>query len=195
MHSESLLTLDQSTLFYYNLRHRSPTPEFADVIKSWIAGVEPPSRPASRASETLSAAPEQPPPAFASSSRSSKIISRKRSVSLLEPDDMAKVTKKPKKRVTNNDLPVGAHDDDRFRHAYVPSNIWWMAFQLDPFKPQVDAQVSFMKTSWKVIYGNTVPYKVRVNDPVFRLVSYQFKYPTALFCQRLLFSGQTKIVG
>jgi hypothetical protein len=100
-----------------------------------------------------------------------------------DPDDMTKVTKKRKARVTNNDLPVVARDDNRFRHAYVPSNIWWMAFQHDPFKAEVDPQVSFMRTSWEVIYGNTAPHNVRVNDPVFRLVGYQFKYyPTALFC-------------
>jgi hypothetical protein len=101
-----------------------------------------------------------------------------------DPDDVVEVTKKPKAKVTNNDLLVGAHDDDRFRQAYyVPSNIWWMAFQLDPFKAEDDSQVSFMRTSWKVIYGNTVPHKVRINDPVFRLVGDQFKYPTALlFC-------------
>lgn len=65
MHSESLLTLDPTTLFYFNLRQDrsgsgpNPAPErFADV-KSWIAGVEPPSRSASRASETLSAASKQ----------------------------------------------------------------------------------------------------------------------------------------
>jgi hypothetical protein len=78
---------------------------------------------------------------------------------------------------------VGARDDYRFRHAYVPSNIWWMAFQLDPFKAEHDAQVSFMRTSWNVIYGNTVPHKVRLNDPVFRLVGYQFNTRQRyLFC-------------
>jgi len=65
MHSESLLTLDQRTLFYFNLRQDLSGPNlarerFADV-KSWIAGVEPPSRSASRASETLSAASKQDP--------------------------------------------------------------------------------------------------------------------------------------
>jgi hypothetical protein len=184
MRSESLLTLDETTLFYFNLRGRNPAPEqFADVVKNWVANVEPPSRPASRASETFSAASKQPPPAFAFSSRSSKILSRKRSVSMLEPDDTVKVTKKHKNRATNNDRPVGAHDDDLLRvftHAYIPSNIWWMAFQLDPFKAEVDAQVSFIRASWKVIYGNTL--KVQVNDRVFQIVGYQFKYPTALFC-------------
>ena len=87
-----------------------------------------------------------------------------------DPDDIVEVTKKRKARVTNWDLPAGAHDDNRFQHAYVPSNIWWMAFQLDPFNPEDDSQVSFMRTSWKVIYGNTVPHKVRVNDPVYQLV-------------------------
>ena len=55
-----------------------------------------------------------------------------------DPDDIVEVTKKPKARarVTNYDLPVGAHDDGRFRHAYVPSKIWWMGFQLDPFKAE-----------------------------------------------------------
>jgi hypothetical protein len=100
------------------------------------------------------------------------------------PDDIVELTKKPKARTwfTNNDLPVGAHDDDRFRDAYVPSNIWWMAFQLDPFKPEKGPQLSFMRTCWKVIYGNTVPHKVRLHDAVFQLVGYQFRYRTALFC-------------
>lgn len=108
-----------------------------------------------------------------------------------DPDDIVEVTKKPKARarVTNYDLPVGAHDDGRFRHAYVPSNIWWMGFQLDPFKAEKGPHFSFMRTCWKVIYGNTVQHKVRVNDPVFRLVGYQFKYPTALFCYRFLVSS------
>jgi hypothetical protein len=99
-------------------------------------------------------------------------------------DDKVEVTKKRKvTAVTNSDLPAGAHDDNRFRHVYVPSNIWWMAFQPDPFKVERDPQVSFMRASWKVIYGNTVPHKVRVNDPVYQIVGYQFKYyPTALFC-------------
>lgn len=59
-----------------------------------------------------------------------------------DPDNIVEVTKNPKARVTNNDLPVGAHDDNRFRHAYISSNIWWMAFQLDPFKAEKDSQVS-----------------------------------------------------
>lgn len=60
MNSESLLTLDPTTLFYFNLRGCiSPPEQLVDVVKSWVAGVEeaePPSRPASRASETVSAA-------------------------------------------------------------------------------------------------------------------------------------------
>jgi hypothetical protein len=63
MNSESLLTLDQTTLFYLNRRGpNSPPEQLADVVKNWVAGVgrverlEPPSRPASRASETVSAA-------------------------------------------------------------------------------------------------------------------------------------------
>lgn len=111
---------------------------------------------------------------------------------------MVKVTKKRKTRVTNNDLPVGAHDDNRFRRAYVPSNIWWMAFQLDPFKAEVNPQVSFMRTSWEVIYGNTVPHKVQVNDPVFRLVGYQFNYPDStilLTFSRLRLSKDCRMAG
>ncbi|KAF8492744.1 hypothetical protein F5888DRAFT_1726977 [Russula emetica] len=175
MRSESLLILDETTLFYFNLRDRNPAPEqFADVVKNWVANVEPSSLPASRASETFSAASKQPPPAFASSSHSSKILSRKRSVSMLEPDDTVKETKKHKNRATNNDRPVGAHDDDQLRvftHAYIPSNIWWMAFQLDPFKGEVDAQVFFMNAAWQVIYGNAVPLKVQANGPLFRFIN------------------------
>ena len=102
------------------------------------------------------------------------------------------VTKKRKATITNNDLPVGAHDGNRFRHVYVPSNIWWMAFQPNPFKAEKDPQVSFMRASWKVIYGNTVPHKVRIDDPVFRIVGYQLRYyPTALFLLNG-FSSQVK---
>ena len=100
-----------------------------------------------------------------------------------DPDDKVEVTKKPKAKVTNNDLPVGVPHDERFRDVYVPSNIWWMAFQPDSFNAEDDSQVSFMRASWKVVYGKTVPHKVRVDDPVFQLVGYQFKYSTALlFC-------------
>ena len=107
-------------------------------------------------------------------------------------DDIVEVTKKRKVTVTNHDLPVGAHDGNRFRHVYVPSNIWWMAFQPNPFKAEKDPQVSFMRASWKVIYGNTVPHKVRIDDSVFRIVGYQLRYyPTAIFLLNV-FSSQVK---
>ena len=58
MHTESLLTLDETTLYDYDRRlSRGCNLTTADVVGNWVANVEPPSeslRPASRASETVS---------------------------------------------------------------------------------------------------------------------------------------------
>jgi hypothetical protein len=69
---ESFLTLDENTLFYFNLSSRNKAPYAPEKIKGWAKGVQPPSRPASVASGTLHSTNLKQPSLTVGTSRSSK---------------------------------------------------------------------------------------------------------------------------
>lgn len=76
-------------------------------------------------------------------------------------------------RAKNGDLPIGAHDGERFRRLFVPTLIWYTAFQSDPWKIDDSDHVNAMQEIWNKVYGKTVPYRIEVNDDVFKVVRIQ----------------------
>lgn len=88
-------------------------------------------------------------------------------------DDFQTIQQDNKKsivRVKNGDLPLGAHDQERFRKAFIPTLIWYAAFQLDPWKIDDNDYVNAMQQIWNKVYGKTIPVKIEINDAVFKLV-------------------------
>ena len=89
-----------------------------------------------------------------------------------DPDETTKVLKKAKNRAKNVDLPPGAHDNDRFRHSFVPTVTWFDAFQPDAWRVGDEERLGAFRAAWAAVYGDSVPHKIKVNDPVFQVVSY-----------------------
>jgi hypothetical protein len=83
---------------------------------------------------------------------------------------MSVVSKKSKTRAKNNDLPTGAHDNDRFRHTFIPTLVWWTAYQPDAWKVDDNDLIYAMREIWQAVYGRSVPHKIRLNDSVFQVV-------------------------
>jgi hypothetical protein len=88
----------------------------------------------------------------------------------LDQEDTKEDTKKSIFRPKNSDLPIGAQDRDRFRKVFIPTLIWYSAFQLDPWKIDDDHFVNGMQTIWNKIYGRAVPITIEIHDNVFQVV-------------------------
>lgn len=81
------------------------------------------------------------------------------------------MSKKPKSRAKNVDLPAGAHDGHRFQRVFIPTLVWFLSFQDDAWKVDDKELIRAMQGIWVIIYGRQIPYKIKLNDAVFQVVS------------------------
>jgi hypothetical protein len=73
----------------------------------------------------------------------------------------------PRRTFKNGDLPSGCRTNDAWRRAFIPTYLWWVATQEDPWALDDEKALDAMQTIWDVIYKKTVPYTITLNDPVF----------------------------
>jgi hypothetical protein len=68
------------------------------------------------------------------------------------------------------DLPEGCAEDNRWRKTFIPTYIWFVAQQDDPWAVSDVAAKAGLQKIWNVVYPD-IKYKIRTDGPVFALVS------------------------
>ncbi|KAF8495461.1 hypothetical protein F5888DRAFT_1635530 [Russula emetica] len=72
-----------------------------------------------------------------------------------------------KKKFRNEDLPRGCQDDNRWRGNFIPTFLWYAAYQVDPWNLEEDAAVDAMQQIWNQLYGKAIPYQIAPHDAVY----------------------------
>jgi hypothetical protein len=75
-----------------------------------------------------------------------------------------------KKKFQNEDLPRGCQDDNRWRGNFIPTFLWYAAYQMDPWNLEEDAAVDAMQQIWNQLYGKAIPYHIATHDLVYIIV-------------------------
>jgi hypothetical protein len=75
-----------------------------------------------------------------------------------------------KKKFRNEDLPRGCQDDNRWRRNFIPTFLWYAAYQTDPWNLEEDAAVDAMQQIWNQLYGKAIPYRIMTHDAVYIIV-------------------------
>jgi len=52
--------------------------------------------------------------------------------------------------------------------------VWFLSFQEDVWKVNDDKLIRAMQAIWLIVYGREIPYKIKLNDAVFQVVSHVF---------------------
>lgn len=86
-------------------------------------------------------------------------------------DSPKKPFPRPKGKVTNDNLPLSAKDNNRWLHTFVPTMAWFMSIQENPWTISDEDLRAALQKVWDVVYKKTVPHTVVINDAVFQLVS------------------------
>jgi hypothetical protein len=68
------------------------------------------------------------------------------------------------------DLPGGSAEDSRYRRKFIPTYIWFVAQQEDPWAIDDATAKIGMQKIWNAIFKD-IPHKVTTDGPVFGLVS------------------------
>ncbi|KAN0107709.1 hypothetical protein V8E52_009876 [Russula decolorans] len=71
-----------------------------------------------------------------------------------------------KKKFRNEDLPCGCQDQNRWCKRFIPTFLWYTAYQMDPWNLEEDAAVDAMQQIWNQIYGKAIPYQITTHDAV-----------------------------
>ena len=74
---------------------------------------------------------------------------------------------------SNKDLPDGVHNKERWHRKFIPTFLWWVAKQSDPWNLDDDDVVIALQQIWDVIYPN-IAYKVEIKGAVVAVVIYNF---------------------
>ncbi|KAN0109444.1 hypothetical protein V8E52_009238 [Russula decolorans] len=86
-----------------------------------------------------------------------------------ERDAAAASPLKGKRRITSStlvkveDTPI---DQNRWRKRFIPTFLWYTAYQMDPWNLEEDAAVDAMQQIWNQIYGKAIPYQITTHDAV-----------------------------
>lgn len=70
----------------------------------------------------------------------------------------------------NNGLPVGAQDSNCWLHMVVPTMVWYLSIQDDPWTISDEDLRDTLQQVWDGVYKKTIRHTV-INDTVFALVS------------------------
>jgi hypothetical protein len=76
------------------------------------------------------------------------------------------------------DLPEACNKNNLFRKRFIPTYIKFVAQSGDPWTIDDLAAVTAMQKIWNAIYGQTIPYTISTDGPVFAIVH-------ILFCRGL----------
>ena len=79
-----------------------------------------------------------------------------------------------RKTFKNGDLPDGCQTGDAWRHAFVPTYLWWVATRLDPWCLDDDEAIEAMQAIWDTIYDTKdtkIVHVVTLNDAVCSIVN------------------------
>jgi len=76
-----------------------------------------------------------------------------------------------RKGFKNSDLPAGCQDNDKWRREFIPTYLWWVATQPDPWNVDDEKALEALQAIWDKIYGAKIPYVITLNDAVFSIVS------------------------
>jgi hypothetical protein len=88
----------------------------------------------------------------------------------------------PRKTFKNGDLPDGCLTGDVWRRAFIPTYLWWVATQPDPWCVDDEKAVEAMQNIWDTIYDTKdkkdkkdddtkIVYTITLNDAVFSIVN------------------------
>ena len=72
----------------------------------------------------------------------------------------------------NKDLPNGVHDNNRWHQKFIPTFLWWVAKQSDPWNLDDDDVVTALQQIWNIVYPK-IPYVVKQKGPVVAVVMYK----------------------
>jgi hypothetical protein len=75
----------------------------------------------------------------------------------------------------NGDLPAGCQDNNTWHCDFIPTYLWWVATQPDPWNVDDEKALEALQAIWDKIYGVKIPYVITLNDAVFSIVSEQKK--------------------
>ena len=88
----------------------------------------------------------------------------------------------PRKTFKNGDLPDGCQTGDVWRRAFIPTYLWWVATQPDPWCLDDEKAIEAMQDIWDTIYDTKdkndkkdddtkVVHVITLNDAVFSIVN------------------------
>jgi hypothetical protein len=88
----------------------------------------------------------------------------------------------PRKTFKNGDLPDGCQTGDVWRRAFIPTYLWWVATQPDPWCLDDEKAIEAMQDIWDAIYDTKdkkdkkdddtkIVYAITLNDAVFSIVN------------------------
>lgn len=75
--------------------------------------------------------------------------------------------------LSNKDLPNGVHDNDRWHKHFIPTFLWWVGKQADPWNLADEDVVHALQEIWNVVYKK-IPYEVEQKDAVVAVVGIVF---------------------
>jgi hypothetical protein len=105
--------------------------------------------------------------------------------------------RKPRKRATIQDLPVGANDDNAWTHLVIPNFIRLIMSGEQPWFIGDDTIVSDLQDVWNHVYGRRVRFEVKRSTVPFNLISFfssQYSYLFSFQAIQKLYDYQSKIV-
>lgn len=71
--------------------------------------------------------------------------------------------------LSNRDLPDGVHEKDRWHKNFIPTFLWWVGQQQDPWNLPDDEVITALQQIWNVVYKK-IPYTVEPKDAVVAVV-------------------------
>jgi hypothetical protein len=98
----------------------------------------------------------------------------------------------PRKTFKNGDLPDGCPTGDVWRRAFIPTYLWWVATQPDPWCVDDKKAIEAMQNIWDTIYDMKdkkdkkdddakIVYTITLNDAVFSVVNKSILFMFNLF--------------
>ena len=73
----------------------------------------------------------------------------------------------------NKDLLNGVHNKNCWHQKFIPTFLWWVAKQLDPWSLNDDNVINALQQIWDIVYSN-IPYMVKQKGPIIVVVMYNF---------------------
>ena len=71
----------------------------------------------------------------------------------------------------NEDLPHGCQDENQWRKHFIPTFLWYVAWQQDPWAMDEADTTLALQQIWDQLYAGLIPYTVKAHDAVYSIVS------------------------